>query len=108
VLLIVAVVLLFFLPEPWDVIGAAVFGVLGVIELFLWNRTVRGRRKVVGTQTLIGQIAEVRTSCRPHGQVFVGGELWEADCATGADVGSRVRVRRVRGLTLEVEPERES
>jgi membrane protein implicated in regulation of membrane protease activity len=104
VLLIVAVVLLLFLPEPWDVIGAVVFGVLGLIELFLWNRTVRGRRKVVGTQTLIGQIAEVRTPCRPHGQVFVGGELWEADCAAGADVGSRVTVRRVRGLTLEVEP----
>jgi len=104
VLLVVAVVLLVFLPEPWDVIGAVVFGVLGLIELFLWNRTVRGRRKVVGTQTLIGQIAEVRSPCRPHGQVFVVGELWEADCAAGADVGARVTVRRVRGLTLEVEP----
>jgi membrane protein implicated in regulation of membrane protease activity len=104
-LLIAAVVLFFLLPDPWDVIAATVFAILGVIELFLWNRTVRGRRKVVGTQTLIGQIAEVRTPCRPHGQVFVGGELWEADCAAGADVGSRVRVRRVRGLTLEVEPE---
>jgi membrane protein implicated in regulation of membrane protease activity len=108
VLLVVAAVLLFLLPEPWDVIGAAVFGVLGVIELFLWNRSVRSRRNVVGTQTLIGEIAEVRTPCRPHGQVFVGGELWEADCAAGADVGSRVRVRRVRGLTLEVEPAPES
>jgi membrane protein implicated in regulation of membrane protease activity len=103
-LLIVALVLLIFLPDPWDVIGATVFGVLGLLELFLWNRTVRRRKKVVGTQTLIGQTAEVRTTCRPHGQVFVGGELWEADCAAGADVGSRVTVRQVRGLTLEVDP----
>jgi membrane protein implicated in regulation of membrane protease activity len=104
VLLIVALVLLIFLPDPWDVIGATVFGILGLLELFFWNRTVRGRKKVVGTQTLIGQIAEVRTACRPHGQVFVGGELWEADCAGGADIGARVKVRAVRGLTLEVEP----
>ena len=106
-LLIVALVLFFLLPEPWDVVGAAVFAVLGVIELFLWNRTVRGRRKVVGPQTLVGQTAEVRTACRPLGQVFIEGELWEAECAAGADVGARVRVRRVRGLTLEVEPEQQ-
>jgi membrane protein implicated in regulation of membrane protease activity len=40
----------------------------------------------------------------PRGQVFVDGALWEADCAEGAAVGTRVVVRRVRGLTLEVEP----
>ena len=103
-LLVVAVVLFFLLPEPWDVIGATVFGVLGLLELFLWNRTVRGRTKVVGTQTLIGATGEVRVTCRPLGQVFVGGELWEAQCAAGADVGARVRVLRVEGLRLEVEP----
>ena len=103
-LLIVAVVLFFLLPEPWDVIGATVFAVLGLIEIFLWNRTVRGRRAVVGTQTLIGTIGEVRVPCRPLGQVFVGGELWEAHCAAGADAGAQVRVLRVDGLRLEVEP----
>jgi membrane-bound serine protease (ClpP class) len=103
-LFIVAVVLFLLLPEPWDVVGAAVFGVLGLIEVYLWNRTVRGRRKVVGTQALVGQTAEVRVTCRPRGQVFVGGEIWEAECAQGADTGARVVVRRVRGLTLEVDP----
>jgi membrane-bound serine protease (ClpP class) len=104
-LLVVALVLFFLLPDPWNVFAAALFAVLGLLELFLWNRTVRGRRKVVGPQALIGKTAEVRTACRPLGQVFVAGELWEADCSAGADVGTRVRVRRVRGLTLEVEPE---
>lgn len=103
-LLVVAVVLFFLLPDPWNVFAAAVFAVLGTIELFLWNRTVRRRRKVVGTQTLVGKTAEVRVACRPRGQVFVAGELWEAECAAGADVGTQVRVRRVRGLTLVVEP----
>jgi membrane-bound serine protease (ClpP class) len=105
-LFIVALVLFLLLPEPWDVVGATVFGVLGLIEIYLWNRTVRGRRKVVGTQTLVGQTAEVRVACRPHGQVFVAGEIWEAECPQGADIGAQVVVRRVRGLTLEVEPAR--
>lgn len=104
-LLIVALVLFLLLPDPWNVFAGAVFVVLGVIELYLWNRTVRRRRKVVGPQTLVGKTAEVRVACRPLGQVFVAGELWAAECAAGADVGTRVRVRRVRGLTLEVEPE---
>jgi len=103
-LLIVALVLLLFLPSPWDVIGATVFLVLFLGELYLWNRTVRGRRKAVGTQTLVGKTAEVRQTCRPRGQVFLEGELWEAECAAGADAGTLVRVLRVNGLMLEVEP----
>jgi membrane-bound serine protease (ClpP class) len=103
-LIIVALVLLLFLPHPWNVIAGAVFVLLWLGELYLWNRTVRGRHKVVGTQTLIGKTAEVRVACRPRGQVFIDGELWEANCAAGADAGSLVRVLRVDGLTLEVEP----
>jgi membrane-bound serine protease (ClpP class) len=103
-LIIVAFVVLFLAPHPWNLILALVFFVLAVPELFLWNRTVRGRQKVVGAQTLIGKTAEVRVACMPRGQVFVDGELWEADCAAGAAVGTRVRVLRVNGLMLEVEP----
>jgi membrane protein implicated in regulation of membrane protease activity len=103
-LLVVALVVFLLAPDPWNVVLAAVFAVLGIGELFLWNRTVRHRRKVVGTQTLIGRTAEVRVACKPRGQVFLDGELWEADCAAGADAGTRVRVLGVRELTLVVEP----
>lgn len=103
-LLVVALVLFLLLPDPWNSIAALMFAVLGLGELYLWNRTVRGRRKVVGTQALVGKLADVRVACRPLGQVFVAGELWAAECEEGADVGAQVRVRRVRGLTLEVEP----
>src|SRR5215813_6140360 len=103
-LIIAGFVVLFLAPHPWNLIVALVLFILGIGELFLWNTTVRGKRKVVGAQTLIGKTAEVRVACEPHGQVFVNGELWEADCAEGAAVGTRVRVRRVNGLTLEVEP----
>jgi membrane protein implicated in regulation of membrane protease activity len=47
----------------------------------------------------------VRQTCRPVGQVFVAGELWEARCEDGADAGTQVRVLAVNGLTLDVRPE---
>ena len=104
-LIIVALILLFVLPHPWNVIVAAVLAVAWLGELFLWNRTVRGRRRVVGAQTLVGMIGEVRETCRPRGQVFVNGELWEARCEEGADRGTQVKVLAVNGLTLDVRPE---
>ena len=36
-------------------------------------------------------------SCRPRGQVRVGGELWQARCDAGADPGAAVRVTAVDG-----------
>jgi membrane protein implicated in regulation of membrane protease activity len=35
--------------------------------------------------------------------VRIGGELWEARCADGADAGETVRVVGLSGLTLLVE-----
>jgi membrane protein implicated in regulation of membrane protease activity len=105
VLLVVALVLLFVLPDPWNVVVGAVCAALGVVEIYAWNTSVRRRKKVVGAQTLVGQTAEVREACRPVGQVFVAGELWAARCDEEADVGARVRVAAVRGLMLEVTAE---
>jgi membrane-bound serine protease (ClpP class) len=104
-LLLVALVLLLVLPDPWNVLLGAVAALLGLGELYLWNRTVRGRRRAVGTQTLVGKIGTVRETCRPLGQVFVDGELWGARCREGADVGENVKVIAVRGLELEVRAE---
>ena len=103
-LIVAGFVVLFLAPHPWNLIVALVLFVLAIPELLLWNRTVKGHRKVVGAQTLIGKTAEVRVACMPRGQVFLDGELWEAECAAGAPAGTRVRVRAVNGLTLEVEP----
>jgi membrane-bound serine protease (ClpP class) len=101
-LIALGIILLIVLPDPWDVVVGTVCLVLGLGELFLWNRSVRKRRKVVGAQTLVGKRGEVRVECRPVGQVFVNGELWRARCESGADVGTTVRVTAVNGLMLEV------
>jgi membrane-bound serine protease (ClpP class) len=59
-----------------------------------------------GYEELIGDVAQVRESLDPEGQVFIQGALWRAR-TTGGDTiepGNRVRVKAVDGLTLEVEP----
>jgi membrane-bound serine protease (ClpP class) len=103
VLFIAAFVLLLVLDGPWNLVGFGVCLVLGFGELFLWNRTVRGRRPAVGAETLIGLEAEVLSACRPDGQVRLNGEIWDARCTGGAAEGETVRVVGRRGLTLLVE-----
>jgi membrane-bound serine protease (ClpP class) len=104
VLIVLGVILLILLPSPWNVVAFVVVLPLWVLELLAWNRTVKRRRSVVGPQTLIGRDAVVATPCRPRGQVRIDGEIWEASCEAGATTGDTVRVTRVDGLTLVVEP----
>lgn len=103
---IVALVLLFALPWPWNFVGF--LGALAVFvgEVLFWNRKVRTYRKTVGPQTLIGKVATVASPCLPGGQVRIGGEIWAARSSAGADVGETVTVVGRDGLTLLVEPER--
>ena len=101
--LLVAIVLLVFLPSPWNIVGFAVSLVLFVGEVLFWNRKVRGQRVRTGVHTLVGQTGTVLAPCHPNGQVRLGGEIWEARCDAGADRGDTVAVVAVDGLTLVVE-----
>ncbi len=102
-LFLVAIVLLLVLPGPWNVVGFTVALLLALGEIYLWNRTVRGRKVAVGAERMIGAEGRVLSPCHPEGQVQVGGEIWEARCASGADPGDLVRVVGRKGLTLIVE-----
>ena len=102
-LIVVAFLLLFLLPSPWNLVGFLVAIPLWVIELLAWNRTVKHRKKAVGAQTLIGTEGVVSAPCRPVGQIRLNGEIWEARCEAGASPGDRVRVVGRDGLTLIVE-----
>jgi len=103
-LIILAFILLFLLPSPWNLVGFLVAIPLWFVELLAWNRTVKHRRRAVGVQTLIGKDATVTEPCRPKGQVRLNGEIWEARCDAGADPGDTVRVVGRDDLTLVVEP----
>jgi membrane protein implicated in regulation of membrane protease activity len=108
VFLALAVILLLVLPDPWNVVAAAVSAVLFFGEVGYWQRRVRRQHATVGVHTLVGATGEVVRPCRPYGQVRVGGEIWAAQCEEGADPGTRVRVVRVDSLTLVVEVDRAS
>ena len=103
-LIIVAVVLLLLLDDPWNIVAFVVVTLLWFVELYGWSRTVRKQRRVVGAQTLIGQEAVVTEPCRPDGQVRLDGETWGARCQAGASAGDRVRVIGRDKLVLIVEP----
>jgi membrane-bound serine protease (ClpP class) len=99
----VAFILLFLLPSPWNLVGFVAGLVLFTGEVLFWNRRVRGKRVQAGAETLIGKPAVVTSECRPHGQVRLGGEIWDARCEAGADVGDSVVVTARDDLVLVVE-----
>jgi membrane-bound serine protease (ClpP class) len=77
----------------------------GLITVFLLRLALRARRSKsrMGGDAMIGEIAVVTQPLAPTGQVMVNGELWQAESATPAALGDRVRVRGLRDLTLLVE-----
>jgi membrane-bound serine protease (ClpP class) len=78
----------------------------GIITAFLMTIALRARRNkvVTGAQGLIGETGVVQTALSPQGKVFVHGELWDAIASTSLPAGEMVIVRRVDGLTLQVDP----
>jgi membrane-bound serine protease (ClpP class) len=82
-----------------------------VIIVILMRLVLRSRhwKQSTGKEELVGEEAEVTEtvgSGNAAGMVFVHGELWRATAPDGMSIpkGARVRVRKVKGLTLEVEP----
>lgn len=101
--LVVALLLAFFvLDSPWSLIVVVAAAVLEVAEIPFWFWYSKRRTVQVGAETLIGRRGVVITECRPLGQVRVDGEIWAARCASGADVGTAIRVEGLEGLTLLV------
>jgi membrane-bound serine protease (ClpP class) len=79
---------------------------LGLITAFLMSIALQARRnkQVSGAQGLIGETGVAQTPLSPRGKIFVHGELWDAVSPSEVPVGQSVRVRRVDGLVLQVEP----
>ena len=104
-LLVLAILLaILVLEEPWTwvvVLGAATFELAEAGFLMWWSKR---RKAVVGAEALIGRTAVVAADCMPVGQVRIVGELWQARCGSGAEIGDKVIVTALDGLTLVVEP----
>ncbi len=79
---------------------------LGAITAFLMSIALKARRNKLasGAEAMLGQIAIAETALAPSGKVFVHGETWNARSTSPVAPGQKVRVTRVDGLWLEVEP----
>jgi membrane-bound serine protease (ClpP class) len=84
--------------------GIATVGGLVIVAMgALASRSLR-RPVVTGVQAMIGDRAEVLESFSGRGRIRYGGEIWNAYSATALQAGQIVRITRVDGLTLWVEP----
>jgi membrane-bound serine protease (ClpP class) len=77
-----------------------------VLMRFAWKAAKS--KSVTGEEGLVNSIGVTRTDLNPDGKVLIHGELWAARAEQHLPPGSRVRIRKVEGLTLLVEPEEES
>lgn len=94
--------------SPW-LIGAVV---LSCVLFFGFAMTVamraRRRQTITGQEALVGLTGETRADLDPEGQVWVKGALWKARAMNGPIAkGRKIRVRRVDGLMLLVQEEKE-
>src|SRR6266849_8027969 len=85
--------------------GTVPFAVLAVVLMRLVLRS-RKWKSVTGKEELIGAhgVAVARLSTGTEGMVRVHGELWRAESSRPVQEGETVRVLRVEGLKLYVEP----
>jgi membrane-bound serine protease (ClpP class) len=102
---VLALLLLLFLPSPWNLVGALVSLGLFVLEVVYWQRRMRSRKVQTGVENLVGAVGTVTETLAPVGQIRVLGELWEARSTRTLAAGSSIRVVAVNGLRLDVEPE---
>ncbi|HTF25241.1 MAG TPA: nodulation protein NfeD [Candidatus Limnocylindria bacterium] len=91
-------------------VGVALAGTLpfAVLAVVLMRLVLRSRRwkSVTGKEELIGApgIAVAQLSAGSEGMIRVHGELWRAESSRPVQEGETVRVLRVEGLKLYVEP----
>jgi len=120
---VIAMVLgaLFLIRTPWTGMGVSLGTALGValpfgaIAVILMRFVLRSRtwRLATGKEELLSEEGEVTEAIGAPsaegmitGMVRIHGELWRAATSAGETIpkGARVRVRKIDGLTLEVEP----
>ena len=101
--------------SPWTGMGVSLSAALGVaipfaiIVIILMRFVLRSRKwkLATGREELIGEVGEVTEAVGAGagpGMVRVHGELWKAAASAAIPRGARVRVTKMDGLTLEVEP----
>jgi len=87
---------------PVAIVLALMFSVLARMVV-----VAQRRKAATGQEGLIGEVGVAQTDFPGEGKVFVHGEYWNARSKDKLSKGDRVRVTKVEGLTVTVEPARE-
>jgi membrane protein implicated in regulation of membrane protease activity len=98
------------LPD-WAAAGIIAVWVVKDVVMFPFVRIAYQPGSGDGAASLIGARGTAEDALRPSGYVRISAELWRAELEPGAppvEAGDRVRVNRVRGLTLVVEADEQN
>lgn len=108
--MIIGSVMLIDTPAPdmqislWAILGTT--ALVAAFFVFVVGAGVKAlrMRTATGVDGLIGAVGVVRSPLTPRGQVFLHGELWNAESDAPVEIARSVRVVGVSGLTLRVTP----
>jgi membrane-bound serine protease (ClpP class) len=95
-----------FVELSWSVIFASVI-ISTFFFVFILGLGIKAQRRkpTTGIEGLIGEAGQVIETLKPEGVVRVHGEIWNAESLSGTiQKGNRIRVVRINGLKLLVEP----
>jgi membrane-bound serine protease (ClpP class) len=95
-----------FVELSWSVIFASVI-ITTIFFVFILGLGIKAQRRkpTTGIEGLTGESGDVIEMLKPEGVVRVHGEFWNAESLSGTiEKGSRIRVVKINGLKLFVEP----
>jgi membrane-bound serine protease (ClpP class) len=92
----------------WQLIAAMAFaGALVLLAIVSFAVRARRRPVVSGVEGLTLELAEAIEDFEHQGLVRVHGELWTAQSTEPVRAGQRLKIRKVDGLVIQVEPANE-
>ncbi|MEO0078104.1 MAG: NfeD family protein [candidate division WOR-3 bacterium] len=105
---VVTGIVAFFIPNQYVQFGIFVFlsAALVLLAQRIARRITKPEPEPVGANRMLGAVGIVSQEIRPPevGRIKVAGEEWRAEAKAALGVGTRVRVLRVDGTRVLVEP----
>ena len=87
------------------VVPLAIFGALSLVVVGRLALRARRRPVVSGREQLVGSVGPVLETAGTEGWALLQGERWKVNSLVRLELGQRVRVIGMQGLTLAVRPE---
>ena len=90
--------------SPWFVTSVAAFAGIATFALGYYAVKIMRRKSVAGVDLILHDTAVADESFESSGTVWLEGEQWQARSTVPIRAGQQLRILRVDGLVLDVEP----